>query len=437
MAWYVSGLLMLLSILILMGIGLPIAFTFMAVSLFGAYVFMGGMFGLEQVVANASTAVSSFSLVPIPLFLLMGELFFHTGLAMRIFKSIDVLIGNMRGRLAYLSVISGTIFAMLSGSSMANTALLGGLLVPEMERQGYNRRIAIGPILGAGGLAMIIPPSALAVLLGSLAKIDIGALLIAGIVPGIVLAASYIAVIFAKIKFDPDCVPDVAPTSHSVKEKFQAIFLSLLPVSLIIMAVLGSLLGGFATPSEAAAIGAIAVFLLALSLGLVTLRVIAKSLIATVKVSAMILMIIVASSTFSQILAFSGISANVVNGTVSILDGQIAMMLGMLVVMVLLGMFMDQISMMLITIPIFIPIANTLGFDMVWFGIIMLLSLEVSLLTPPFGLALFVMLGVAPSGTTLGEIIAASLPYTACIFALIALVIVWPELATALPGLMM
>lgn len=170
----------------------------LAANVIGAWHFMGGQTGILQMLNNGFGALSSFNLVPIPLFLLMGELFFRTGLGMKMFNAVDQLMGKLPGRLSYVTVVGGTAFSTLSGSSMGSTALMGSLLVPEMERRGYKKKMAIGPILGTGGLAIIIPPSALAVLLATLAKVDIGALLIAGILPGLTLAGFYIATIFIR-----------------------------------------------------------------------------------------------------------------------------------------------------------------------------------------------------------------------------------------------
>ena len=173
MEWYWSGLLLVATICVLMALAVPVAFAFFSASIIGVLVFIGGDVGMRQLVTSSSASITTFALVPIPLFLLMGELFFHTGVATSVFDAFDKLFGRMRGRLAYATVAGGTVFAALSGSSMANTALMGASMTPEMNRRGYKPHMSLGPILGTGGLAIIIPPSALAVLLGSLAKVDI------------------------------------------------------------------------------------------------------------------------------------------------------------------------------------------------------------------------------------------------------------------------
>ena len=213
-SWYEAAALMIGCAMGLMALGLPVAFSFIATDVIGAFVFMGGVRGLEQVASNMSASVSSFLLVPVPLFILMGDLMVHTGLAGRMMDGFDKLIGRVPGRLCYVSVGAGTVFGALSGSAMASTAMLGSTLVPEMIRRGYKKHMAMGPILGAGGLDILIPPSAIAVLLGSIAQIDIGRLLIAGIVPALILAVMYVFVIAAQLKIDPSAAPpyDLEPT---------------------------------------------------------------------------------------------------------------------------------------------------------------------------------------------------------------------------------
>jgi len=221
-AWTEAAALLLGSVITLMALGMPVALAFLASNIVGVYLFMGGFAGINQLIANATSSVTSFILVPVPLFVLMGSLFFHSGLARRVFDTLDLCIGNLKGRLAYLTVLNGTIFAALSGSSMANTAMLGSLMVPEMRRRGYKTGFAIGPILGCGGLAILIPPSTLAVLLASLGRIDVGALLIAGILPGLLLAFLYVLLIKLHLRFDPDAAPDYPIAKVAIGEKLLA-----------------------------------------------------------------------------------------------------------------------------------------------------------------------------------------------------------------------
>lgn len=434
MAWYDALLFLLSAVLILMLLGAPVAFAFIGANLVGAWYFMGGSSGLTQVLNNGFGALSSFGLVPIPLFLLMGELFFRTGLGMRMFNAIDHLMGRVPGRLSYVTVVGGTAFSTLSGSSMGSTALLGSLLVPEMERRGYKKYMSIGPILGTGGLAIIIPPSAIAVLLATLAKLDIGDVLIGGIIPGLLLASLYVATIWLKTKLDPDAAPAYDVASVSFGEKLKIFARDIMPMLSIIVMIVLMMLTGFATPSESAAFGALGIIVLAAIFRSLSMESFKLSVIGALKVTLMAYLIVFGSATFSQLLAFSGASSGLIKWAIGFDLSPMLMLLAMFLVLLALGTFMEAISIMMITVPFFFPLAESLGFDLVWFAIITLVALEVGFSTPPLGLNLFVMKGVAPSGTTMREIYMASIPYIICSLMLVGLMVAFPEIVTWLPG---
>ena len=434
MEWYEALGLLLGSILALMAIGMPVALAFLAANLVGAWVFMGGERGIGALLNNGLGSLTSFALVPIPLFLLMGEIFFHTGLGGRMFNAIDKLLGKLPGRLSYVTVLGGTGFSTLSGSSMGSTALLGSLMVPEMNRRGYKKHMSIGPILGTGGLAIIIPPSALAVLLATLARIDVGKLLIAGIIPGLILAVFYLATIFIQTKIDPDAAPAYEVEPMSLGEKLALFIRDVVPMVGVMVVIVAMMVGGIVTPSEAAAFGALGVLILAVIFRCLTWEAVKKSIVGALRVTLMAYLIVFGSATFSQLLAFSGASSGLIKWATGFELEPIAMLLVMFGVLLLLGMFMEQISMMLLTVPIFFPLAQSLGFDPIWFGLIMLLALEISFTTPPFGLLLFVMKGVAPPDTTMRDIYMSAIPFILCSLCVVALLILFPPLALWLPG---
>lgn len=433
--WWQAAGLMIGMVVGLMAMSVPVAFAFLIANLIGAYIFMGGYLGMTQLVANAGDAVASFVLVTVPMFVLMGNIFFHSGIALKIIETLDRSMRKAPGRLSYISVLAGTIFAALSGSNMANTAMMGSLMIPEMQRRHYSPSMSMGPILGAGGLALLIPPSTLAVLLGSIAQINIGALLMAGLFPGLVLALLYAGSIWLQVRLDPNAAPpydvDIAPWGERIK----LIAIYILPMSLVIFCVVGFILLGLSTPTEAAAFGVLAVMFLSACYGKLTWRMIFLALEGTLKVTVMVFFIILASKTFSQVLAFSGATGGTIRWATSFELGKYEMLLLMFLVLLLLGMFVDAISIMLLTIPIFFPIATSLGFEPVWFALVMLLAIEMSATTPPFGLLLFVMQGVAPPGTRYVQIVKAGLPYLACDAVLLALLILLPGLALWLPGI--
>lgn len=429
MEWYQALALLLGTIVALMAVGMPVALAFLAANILGAWVFMGGERGISQLLNNGFGSLTKYALVPIPLFLLMGEIFFHTGLGGRMFNAIDRLLGRLPGRLSYVTVLGGTAFSTLSGSSMGSTALLGSLMVPEMSARGYKKYMSVGPILGTGGLAIIIPPSALAVLLATLAQIDVAALLIAGIIPGLILAAFYIATIWLQTRLDPSAAPAYEVDPMTALAKVGLLCRDVVPMVGVMVLIIVLMINGFVTPSEAAAFGALGVLILAAVFRCLTWEAMRKSVVGALRVTLMAYLIVFGSATFSQLLAFSGASRGLITWATSFELAPIAMLLVMFAVLLVLGMFMEQISMMLLTVPIFFPLAQTLGFDLIWFGLIMLLALEISFTTPPFGLLLFVMKGVAPPDTTMRDIYLSAIPFILCSLVLVGLLIAFPQLA--------
>lgn len=433
MEWYWALVLMIGLLCLMMAAGMPVAFAFMGVNIVGAAVFLGGVPGLNQMIRNAMEALTNFSLAPIPLFLFMGEILFHTGVAFRAIDAIDKLIARLPGRLSIVSIVGGTVFSSLSGSTIANTAVLGSVLLPDMMRRGYHPTMAMGPIMATGGIAMLIPPSALAVLLGSLAGISISGLLIAGIVPGVLMSAFFFLYVLIRCSLNPSLAPAYEIESIGRWQRWRPFLVYVMPLFLIFVVVVGSILAGWATPTESAALGCVAALTAAAAYRCLTWQGFLRSVRETAKVSVMILFIIVASVTFSQILAFSGAT----NGLLGLINEAGAMpmiiLLAMLLILLMLGAFMDQVSMIMITLPFYIPLAQTVGFDMLWFGVLMLIVMEISFTTPPFGLLIYVMKGVAPKNITLGQIYAAAFPFIVLELIVLALLVAVPDLATWLP----
>ncbi len=435
MEWYWALATLIGMVIFFMALGVPVALTFITTNIIGVLVFMGAV-GLPQIVDNATALITTFTLGPVPMFIMMGALFFHTGLAIRVFDGLDVLFGSLPGRLCYLTVAGGAMFSTLTGSSMANTAMLGSLMVPEMQRRGYSQRMSMGPILGTGGLAMIIPPSALGVLLASVANIDVGRLLIAGFVPGFVLAGLYAMLIALQIFMNPNAAPAYEVPKVTNMERVKLVCTNILPMGFVVFMVVGFIVFGWATPTEAAAFGVAGVIILAAAFRMLSFAAIRTSVEATVKVGAMVFFIIMSSTVFSQLLAYSGASAGLLQWATGFDVSKYTVLALMFVILISLGMFMDATSMMLITVPIFFPLANTLGFDLVWFGLFVLMTFEMAGTTPPFGLLLYVMLGVAPKGTKLFTVAAAAFPFLICDSILILLMIAFPGLVLWLPNLM-
>lgn len=436
MEWYWALLLMLGLMAVLLALGVPVAFTFLAINFVGAWVFLGGEAGMVQAARSTVGAVALFALAPIPLFILMGEIMFQTGLASRAIDAIDRVMAGMPGRLSIVAITSGTVFSALTGSSMANTAMLGSTLLPEMARRGYRAEMSMGPILGTGCLAVLIPPSGLTVLLGSLASISIAQLLIGGILPGLVIAMLYTAYVWVRCSIDPSLAPTYELPPMTLWQRWKPLAIHVVPLLGIFAVVVGSMLSGVATPTEAAALGSVASAVAGICYRKLTWRNLRRALTETTKVSVMLLFIIAASVTFAQILGFSGATGGMLGLLSSWQLGRYEVVFAMIAVLLFLGCFIEPLSMMMLTLPFFMPLARAAGIDLVWFGIIMLVMLELSFITPPFGLLLFVMRGLAPRGTTTRIIYRAVAPFIILQLLAIAVIIAVPGVATWLPRLM-
>ena len=435
MEWYFILAILIGGLVVFMLLGLPVVFAFFTVNIVGAFFFMGGMEGIIQLVKSSVYSVQSFTLLPIPLFILMGEIMFHTGIASRAIDAIDKLIAKVPGRLSLVAIVGGTIFSSLSGSTIANTAILGSTLLPDMYKRGYSPSISIGPIVATGGIAMLIPPSALAVLLGSIAQIPIGDLLVASIIPALILAFMFFAYVIIRCKINPEIAPNYDIAELSFADRVLPFFKYVLPLMGIFVVVVGSIIGGIATPTESAALGALATLIAATAYKKLSWSNFTVSINQTLRFTVMTLFIICGSITFSQILAFSEATAGLSSLVVDSDLRPIAVLFGMLLILMFLGCFMDQVSMMMITIPIFMPLVEQLGFNVIWFGVLMLLVLEISLATPPFGLLLFVVKGAAPDDTTMEQIIFSVLPFIGLALILAVLLILIPEITLILPNL--
>ncbi|MFQ5814025.1 MAG: TRAP transporter large permease subunit [Anaerolineae bacterium] len=435
MEWYVVLAIMVGGLLLLFASGLPVAYSFLIVNLLGLYFLMGGRAALGLMVVSAFDAISSFVLVPVPLFILMGEIMLRSGVGPRALDALDKWIGRLPGRLSLLAVAGGTMLSTLSGSSMATTALLGSTLVPEMKRRGYNNEMSMGPILGSGGLAMIIPPTALGVLLGALAEISIAKLLIAGIIPGLFLAGLYVIYIVVRAVANPKIAPVYAVEHVPLKEKVFSLWY-ILPLGIVIFMVLVTIFIGVATPTEASALGVLGTLIVAALYRRLSLSVVQQSLVSGLRITVIVMMIIVGSKTFSQILAFTGASRGIIEVVVGLDISPLSIVVVMMVIVLIMGAFIDQISIMMITIPIFFPVITTLGFDPIWYGILLLVNLEIAGTSPPFGLVLFVMKSVVP-GATLGEVYRAAIPFAVIDALGMGLMIAFPALVLWLPQLML
>ncbi|MFZ7111427.1 MAG: TRAP transporter large permease [Desulfatiglandales bacterium] len=436
MEWPFILLIIFGALVVLMLSGMPVAFCFMLINVVGMYVFFGGLTGLENLIDSVYTSLNTFILLPIPLFILMGEIMFHSGIAPVLIETIDKWLGRLPGRLSLLSVGAGTLFSTLTGTSLASVALLGSSLSPEMEKRGYRKSMSLGPILGSGGLAMMIPPSALAVLCGAIAEISIGRILIAIIIPGLTMAFIYAAYIVVRCRLQPSIAPHYEIAAVPFSAKVMATVKYVVPQGVVVFLVVGVIFLGVATPSEAAATGAIGTMVVASFYGRLNWRVIKKSIRGTLSVSGMICLILASAAAFSQILAFSGATAGLTNLAKEVSVQPMVLIIFMQIVVLFLGGFLDVVSIMMVSLPIFVPIVRSLGFDPVWFAVLFLINIEVAGISPPFGMSLFVMKGVTTEDTTMMDIYMAALPFVGLSLLAMVMIMIFPAMALWLPAMM-
>ncbi len=428
MDWVLPIVAIIGGLLVVMAVSTPIAFAFLFISLIGAAVLQGPG-ALPQTVLSIISTIDSFSVVTIPLFILMGVILWHSRLGNEAFETLDKCMGRMPARLSFLTLGSGGIFAALSGSTIANTAMLGTMLYPDLRRRGYSNDLSAGIIIASGGLAMMIPPSALAVILAAIGRISVAKVLTAAVVPGLILAGMYCLYILGRTFFFPASAPSYEPGLASWREKVGGIFRHIAPLGIIMFAVTGFIVLGIATPTEAGAMGALGSIVLVIAKGRMSRALIVDVLTETMQITVMVFAIIGMATAFTQVLAYSGATSGLLQTVLGMDVSPIILFLGMQVVVFILGCFMEQIAIMLITLPIFIPIVVSTGHDPVWFGVLMLVNLETAAMTPPFGLSLMVMKGVAPE-LTFSQIARASAPFLVCNIIVMLLLLVFPGIVT-------
>ncbi|WP_416898663.1 MAG: TRAP transporter large permease [Minwuia sp.] len=436
MEWWVTLLIAGGLLLGLFFSGIPIFLAFLLINVGGVVVFLGpNAFGM--VVNSVFDTTTTATLTAIPLFVLMGEILFRSGSTNVLFDAIDSLIGRVRGRQYVLAMSLATVFGALSGSNMAVAAMMGRTVYPVMRDRGYDSRLSIGVILAGASLAPIIPPSVLAIIIATLANASVAGLLVAGILPGLLISVLCLGYALIRCTMNPALAPSVAADTGNGIPSESALrqVLKCTPFLTIIASVMGFILTGVATPSESAATGVVGALVTAAIFRRLSLRMIWESLGQAAIIASMILVIMATSTMFSQLLAFSGATRQLAS---IVLESDMApglILLMMMVVVFVFCMFIDQVALMLVIIPIYLPVVEALQFDPMWFWLLMLLNVVIGGITPPFGYAMFAFKGVVPD-VDLRVIFGASLPIVA-IF-LIAMIIIYliPSIATFLPGLL-
>lgn len=435
MDWYVTLLAGIAIIFALFLSGAPIFLAFLFAILTGVY-FIIGPFGFPMVANSILDTVSITSLASIPLFILMGELLFRSGTMDVLFNSIDKLVGRVKGRQYVLVVVLSAVFGALSGVAMAVAAMLGRAIMPGMVARGYDRNIAAGLIVSGASLAPIIPPSLLAIIVGSIADVSIAKLLIAGFIPGLLLAGIFLIYVFIRIAMNPKLAPANSDSEQGDVTSGEMVWalIRILPFAIVIFSVMGFILMGIATPSESAATGVVGALITAAIYKNLSFKMIWNSVMASITVSAMILAIMAMSKMFTQLLAFTGATSELVELVANLGYGPLTMLIIMLAVPFVLCMFIDTIAVILLTIPIYQPVVDAMGFDPVWFWLLFLINITLGAITPPFGYTLFAFKAVVPD-MSISDVYKATWPFVILFLIGIAVIIAVPGIATWLPNL--
>jgi len=378
-------------------------------------------------------SLNSWSLAALPMFILMGEILYKSSISTRLLNGLMPWLNFVPGKLLHVNVAACSLFAAISGSSAATTATVGKITLEELKKRGYSKSLALGSLAGSGTLGFLIPPSLIMIIYGVMSNVSIGKLFIAGILPGVLLATLYSAYIMLASKVDGSCVPKVQDkyTASDFKSSMKELF----PVLLLVTVVLGSIYGGFATPTEAASLGVLGSIFLAIYFKNFSLDILKNALLNTIKTSVMISFIIVGAGFLSQVVGFLGIARAISEfiGTLGLSPFTLILIIG--VMYILLGMILDGISIVVMTLPIVLPIIVAAGFDPLWFGIFLVFMVELSQITPPVGFSLFVIQSI--SGEKIEYILKATLPFFILMIIAVVLITAFPEIVHYLPKYMM
>ena len=423
------GLLGIVALFILMAAGLPISFAMIVPSFIGYLIFLGWDATLINMISILSNYVSNYTMSVVPVFIFMGQLAYLSGLLEELYGVSEKWLGRLPGGLAVSTVFANGIFAACSGSSLAACIVIGKSAIPQMEKAGYDPLLTYGVVTASGTLAALIPPSIIICIYGLLVDESISDLFIGGILPGalsVFLYASYI--IFRARKFPR------STQKYSLKEKIIAVG-DLWVVVILLLSIIGSIYFGWATPTEAGSVGAVAVFFLALFTKRLTLKIFNSAVINTVKTTGMILLIICAAAFFGRFLILAGTTELIVQSVLMVEASRYIVFAMIGVIYLILGCFLSATGMMVISLPIFYPVMMNLGFDPIWFGIIVVIFVEMALITPPVGMNIYAVSSIVP------EVSVTTIAKGAAYFLLmdtltIVILTIFPEIVTFLPNLM-
>ena len=412
--------------------GIWVGFSLYMVGFLGM-VFFSTLAAGNNMASSLWATVEKWEYVALPLFILMGEILYRSGISEKLFQALVPWLYRLPGGLLLMNILACTLFAAVSGSSAATTATVGRITLAELDKLGYDRRLAMGSLAGAGTLGFLIPPSLIMIVYAILAEVSIGKMFIAGILPGLLLSGIYCSYIIYRGIRNPEIAPS-SKDSYSWKERFVALK-DLAPTLILILMVLGSIYTGVATPTEAAALGVLGAVVFAFLNRRMNMNILFECLMGAVKTNAMIMLIVVGAGFLSRVMGFLGIPAAITKTIIQMNLSPYALMLLLGGVYIVLGCLLDGFSIVVMTLPIALPMVTAVGFDPIWFGIYLILMVEVSQITPPVGFNLFVIQGLTDEPIV--QIARYALPFFFLMLFTTAVLTIFPEISLFLPNLMM
>ncbi|MBW1767627.1 MAG: TRAP transporter large permease [Deltaproteobacteria bacterium] len=422
------SLILIVLLILLIGIGTPISFClgFLGTAGIIAFLDIGVLYQIAEVAADTGT---SLFLLTLPLFILMAEVVSFSGLGDDIYTAAHDWLSWLPGGLAISSIATCTGFAAISGSSPATAATVGLVSIPEMIKRGYNRYLAVGSVAVGGTLGILIPPSITMIIYGIITEVSIGKLFIAGIIPGLMLALILSLAVAIAVKIKPALAPRTGGVSW--KKRFSSLR-RVWAFVILAISIIGSIYAGIATPTESAAIGATLAIIIALIYRRLTLKALHGALLRTVGVTAMIMFLVLGGNVMAFLLSTMAIPQYVTEAVTALNASRWAIMIIINIILLAMGCLLDPMAIMVISLPIIFPIVMQLGFDPVWFGIVVTINVEMGMITPPVGLNLFILKGAVP-GITMKDIVVGSLPFLLLLMLGLSIIMLFPELATWLP----
>jgi len=432
MGWELVLGILFVSLLLLLFIGLPVAFSLGFLSVVAALLLWPSFSGVVGVVLSGFGNLDNFTLVCVPLFIFMAEIIMLSKLGTDTYEAANKFLKRLHGGLGIASVVFGTIFGAVCGASTAGTATVGLLSMPEMINRSYKKEFAGAIVAFAGALSILIPPSIVLIVYGTLANKSIGQLFAGGFIPGVIMALLSIIYIFLRGIIKPQDAPrDTSEVSWKERFKYLRKTWGIITLAVVL---LGSIYTGFATPTEASAMGALAALLLTIFKGAFSWKLLRNSLLATVRTTAMIGWIIIGATSFGYIVIYSGAASQLTAWIVSLHMPKMLIVLVIMIGYLVMGMFMDPVSIVMVTVPIMLPLLHQLHIDILWFGILVTINMCAGNISPPMGLNIYIVKGIRPD-TDLYGLFKEAIPFIVIDFVTILLVMFFPQLATWLPSI--